>query len=541
MAYPKAKNTLMNNSTNDEAPDRSGLSRRTALHGAAWAAPAIVLSAASPAAAVSTPALGPLTAEFTQPIYSTSAGGSYGAPVVQLTVRDSRGPVPNATVGFTITDAASGGGPDALVPTAGFDRIGGPVQATALTDISGRATPSTVHVGLGIGTLRVVATVSVTTGGTLRTATAAAVLSVQASSTSALYAVGYGGDGAQGTGSTKNSSRPTAVALSGSAARVALVGSAAYRAAFALDESGTVWGWGSDYYHLQGSRGNKNTPYPISGLPRGIVQLRGNYYAMFALTASGEVWGWGYNLEGQFADGTKDGSYRHTPVRIPNLGPVKKLSGNHYNVHALLKDGTVWNWGYGDYGSLGNGKPGVNRHLTPTKVSGLPAGRKAVDIAGRYGGTYVVLDDGAVWAWGSSNEGQIGDGAKTARSVPTRVAGVTTAVRVYAQYYNAGVVLADGTCRVWGKGAYYNLGNGSTADSPTPIDPGLRNVAALSWGCETGHALLTDGTVYGWGYNGNSETGTGLAGSVRTPTRIEGIGPVRQLEQSQYSTYLLTV
>ncbi|WP_370056501.1 RCC1 domain-containing protein [Leifsonia sp. EB41] len=265
----------------------------------------------------------------------------------------------------------------------------------------------------------------------------------------------------------------------------------------------------------------------------------GPYYAMFALTRSGEVWGWGYNLEGQFADGTTGGTYRHDPVRIPNLGPVKKLAGGNYNVHALLEDGTLWNWGYGAYGSLADGVTGVHRAATPTRVTGFPADRVVVDVAGRKNGASAVLDDGTVWSWGYNGHGEIGDGTANDRYVPTQVTSLSDAKRVYANWWNVGVVLADGTCRLWGNNAYFNLGNGSTANQKLPVNPGLTNVDALSWGLETGHALLTDGSVYGWGYNGNYETGTGVSGNVTTPLRVPNIGPVKQLAQSQYSTYFL--
>jgi alpha-tubulin suppressor-like RCC1 family protein len=208
-------------------------------------------------------------------------------------------------------------------------------------------------------------------------------------------------------------------------------------------------------------------------------------------------------------------------------------------MHALLEDGTLWNWGYGAYGSLADGITTVHRATTPTRVTGFPADRIVVDVAGRKNGASAVLDDGTVWSWGHNGEGQIGDGTVTSRYVPTQVTSLTGVKRVYANYWNVGVVLADGSCRLWGNAGYYNLGNSSTTDPRSPIDPGLTNVDALSWGLETGHALLTDGSVYGWGYNGNYETGTGVSGNIKTPLRVPNIGPVKQIAQSQYSTYFL--
>ena len=526
---------------------RATPSRRTIVKGAAWAAPAVVASLASPAFATSLP-VSTLTVEFTQPFYTTTSGGRFTTPVVEAKVWDAGGPVANAGVTFTIaavdhTEGSESEGDDAedgAHVIAAFGRIDGPAATTVDSTATGLATPEVIHAGEVAGVLRVTAQALVTRDGVTETATAEAFIGIFGYATTIVpFSAGYKGTSALGTGSNSNNPVPAAVAMPATAASVTLLGAGLYRAGFALDAAGTVWSWGSDYYHTQARRKTQPTPVPFTSMPKDIVQLEGTYYAMFALTSSGEVWGWGYNLEGQFADGTTNGAYRETPVRIPNLGPVKKLAGGHYNMHALLEDGTLWNWGYGAYGSLADGITTVHRATTPTRVTGFPADRIVVDVAGRKNGASAVLDDGTVWSWGHNGEGQIGDGTVTSRYVPTQVTSLTGAKRVYANYWNVGVVLADGTCRLWGNAGYYNLGNSSTTDPRSPIDPGLTNVDTLSWGLETGHALLTDGSVYGWGYNGNYETGTGVSGNIKTPLRVPNIGPVKQIAQSQYSTYFL--
>lgn len=520
-------------------------SRRTVMKGAAWAAPAIVLTVASPAVATSLP-VSVLTVEFTQPVYTTAPGGRFATPPVEATVRDANGPVANVAVTFAITaiedtEGSETEGDDAVDGSdvvASFGRPDGPPADTVLSSATGQATPAVIHAGEGIGVLRVTATVAVTSDGSTQTATAEAYIRIFAATTTAVpFSAGYRGTSALGTGGRTNNPIPAAVAMPSSAGDITLLGAGLYRAGFALDAAGTVWSWGSDYYRTQAVRKTQPIPVPFTNMPNDIVQLEGTYYAMFALTSSGEVWG--YNLEGQFADGTTIGTFKETPVRIPKLGPVTKLAGGHYNMHALLEDGTVWNWGYGRYGSLGDGNALVHRATAPTRMTGFPAGRRVVDVAGRLDGASAVLDDGTVWSWGSNAQGQVGDGTSTNRSVPTRVASLTGAKRVYANYWNVGAVLADGTCRLWGRSGYYNLGNGSTVNGRVPVDPGLTNVDTLSWGLQTGHARLTDGSVYGWGYNGNYETGTGVRGAIKTPLRVPGIGPVKQIAQSQYSTYFL--
>ncbi|MFF2772865.1 RCC1 domain-containing protein, partial [Streptomyces bacillaris] len=414
-----------------------------------------------------------------------------------------------------------------------FGRIGGP-QADTVLSHSGLALPDVIYAGQVVGVLIVKARAVVIHDGKQQVATAETFIRISASTTKIVpLSAGYKGSGALGSGSKTNNPVPAAVAMPASAGSVTLIGAGLYRAGFALDDAGTVWSWGADYYHTQAVRKDQWSPvaFATSSMPKDIVQLEGTYYAMFALTSSGEVWGWGYNREGQFADGTYNATYREIPVRIPNIGPVKKLAGGHYNMHALLEDGTLWNWGYGRSGSLGNSNAATHRVLTPTQVTGFPPGRTVVDVAGRNDGASAVLDDGTVWSWGLNSSYQIGDGTNVRRLVPTQVASLAGAQRVYSNYLNVGVVLADATCRVWGVSTAYALGNGSTTNPRVPVDPGLTNVSSLSWGYRTGHALLTDGSVYGWGYNGNYETGTGVRGTIQKPLRVPGIGAVKQIAQ----------
>jgi len=38
-----------------------------------------------------------------------------------------------------------------------------------------------------------------------------------------------------------------------------------------------------------------------------------------------------------------------------------------------------------------------------------------------------LRSDGTVWAWGHNNDGEVGDGTKTNRSVPTKLPGLSGA------------------------------------------------------------------------------------------------------------------
>ena len=73
---------------------------------------------------------------------------------------------------------------------------------------------------------------------------------------------------------------------------------------------------------------------------------------------------------------------------------IEVAAGSNHNL-ALAKDGTVWSWGYGPHGELGNGK--TSNSSLPVKVIGVS---DVVSIAAGYYNSFAVRKDGTVWSWG---------------------------------------------------------------------------------------------------------------------------------------------
>ena len=88
-------------------------------------------------------------------------------------------------------------------------------------------------------------------------------------------------------------------------------------------------------------------------------------------------------------------------------------SGSGY---ALLRDGTLWAWGRGDYGQLGDGS--TSKRSLPGPVKGLT---RVVEVVGGGDMAFAVQSDGELWAWGANAYGQLGNGSVTSRDLPVRV------------------------------------------------------------------------------------------------------------------------
>lgn len=270
-----------------------------------------------------------------------------------------------------------------------------------------------------------------------------------------------------------------------------------------------------------------------------LVDLPGVYDAIdgaaagdssYVLRTDGTVLAWGENHAGQLGLGARGVLPKSwevikpvpVPTPVPGLAGVRQLAANGGWVVALLDDGTVRAWGACGRWKL-DGVPGSGgdepfRVPFPATVSGL-TGVKAVSAGHDF--ALALMNDGTVKAWGRNAFGQIGDEVISDSATPIPIAGLDNVAAVSAGIGYAMALRRDGTVRVWGDGGdksdLYNfagtrnpsihLGVHSWTAKPFAI-PGLREVVAISAGASS-VALLANGTVRAWGYNGFCSMGLG--------------------------------
>ena len=123
----------------------------------------------------------------------------------------------------------------------------------------------------------------------------------------------------------------------------------------------------------------------------------------------------------------------------------------------MRADGTVWMWGSGVAGVMGNGggnpspdDPG-GRNLLPLQVKGL-AGAKAISLGSSHAA--ILLSDGTLRMWGFDGFGQIGVGTSAGYYFrPVMVKGITNVASVYLGGNRSFAVRADGSLWIWGLGS----------------------------------------------------------------------------------------
>jgi alpha-tubulin suppressor-like RCC1 family protein len=299
---------------------------------------------------------------------------------------------------------------------------------------------------------------------------------------------------------------------------------------------GVLYGSGyNDYGQLgNGISDSYYVPEAGAGLSN-VVAVSSGYYATLALLSNGTVDGMGYNDYGEVGDGTK--TQRESPVAVSGLSGVTAVAEGEYHSLALLSNGTVEAWGYNGYGELGD-NGAVTEAETPVAVPGLSG---VTAIAAGCDSSYALLANGNVDAWGYNNDGELGDGTKTERKVPVPVVGLENVVAISAGCGFAMALLKNGTVEAWGYGSYGELGTGKAKEQLTPeAVPGVSGVTSIAAGGYFGLALLGNGTVEGWGYDYYGELGDGTTKvEAKTPELVPGVSNVAAISAGGYFSLAL--
>jgi uncharacterized repeat protein (TIGR02543 family) len=242
-----------------------------------------------------------------------------------------------------------------------------------------------------------------------------------------LYTWGSNFYGQLGDGTTTATSSPTRVPDFPPAGTVvsALRTGAWYTMALLSD--GTLYAWGHNLYGQlgDGTTTSKSSPTLVAdiGSPSAtIMTIAAGAEHVAVLLSDGTLYTWGNNLDGQLGNGTT--TIAATPSLVPGFPPsgttITGVDAGGRHTTALLSDGTLATWGNNLHGQLGDGTT-TNRSAPSLVPAFGRSGIAAITTGGDH--TAALLDDGTLYAWGYNDFGQLGDGTTTDRTTPTLVIG----------------------------------------------------------------------------------------------------------------------
>jgi alpha-tubulin suppressor-like RCC1 family protein len=227
-----------------------------------------------------------------------------------------------------------------------------------------------------------------------------------------------------------------------------------------------------------------------------------------ATPGRGTTYGWG--SERGMADTEID-----APVEQPALpGTARAIAATNSTDYALLSDGTVWAWGAGQEGQLGNGTTPVFA-ARPVEVR-FPTGTRIVAIGegGAQGDEEAIDSRGGAWVWGSDDRSSLCESGSPV-TTPVRVTTLPPVKAASGGGNHSVWLTTDGHVLTCGSDWNGELGNGrySAANFATPQPvrglPAGDPVVAVSAGSNANGALTRSGALYTWGDNRFGQAGIG--------------------------------
>jgi len=233
---------------------------------------------------------------------------------------------------------------------------------------------------------------------------------------------------------------------------------------------------------------------------------------------NGTIHAWGYGSSGWGALGLNSYLDITNPTQVGVLTNWSKLFSGSYNSFIIKTDGTLWASGDNEDGQLGDGTYGSGNVSNVFKQVGSSSNWKTISASTDH--TLGIKNDGTLWAWGSNQQGKLGDGTYTNKYIPTQIGTASNWKEITSGLQYSVAIKTDGTLWAWGL-------NNVVFNNPTPTQIGIANdwkvISSDSAGLHT-LAIKNNGTLYVFGTTwsgGNGALGLGSTIFVANdPTKI---------------------
>jgi alpha-tubulin suppressor-like RCC1 family protein len=314
-----------------------------------------------------------------------------------------------------------------------------------------------------------------------------------------------------------------------------------------LERPSTVRHWGSFFGGAEGNFDVKKSPVSVA-VPGTVAEVGTSNSSEYALLTNGSLYAWGLGTQGQLGDGRSANSFtRPVRVRFPAGIRIASIPADvmPYDTGlAVDTRGNVWGWGDNGGGELCLG--GTRMYRTPVKLplTGVTA------LAGA--SNHALYDaHGTVYACGQNVDGDLGDGSQASSTTPVRVArlhgsSVTTLV---ASFANSGALLSDGRYFDWGFDGSGQLGDGQlhrSSDVPVRVRLPHRVTQVAQGGSiwNNGQTLvmLSSGSLWAWGNDRAAQLGDATTVTEARPVRFHAPAGVvyRSLATGSATSYAIS-
>lgn len=323
------------------------------------------------------------------------------------------------------------------------------------------------------------------------------------------------------------------------------------------DITGTGFAYGTTYYYrVRAYNDLIDSPYSNEAW----MALSGNWSAIaagyvhnIARKTDRTIWSWGYNRIPQTQVGADSdwstlaacgGSYDESsstftyPFAMGD-GPAPDFS--MYTL-AIKTNGAIWAWGNNLYGQLGVGDQ--NDRTTPTQIIAGTDSDWSTVRAGEFH-TIAYKTNNTLWAWGLNTDGQLGIGNTNNRNTPAQIiigTDIDWATNSFdAGFYHTIAINTNGSLWAWGLNDDSQLGLGDITKRTTPSRIGSEtNWSTVAAGGYHTIAHKVNKTIWAWGKNNYGQLGLGGTISRITPSSIGTSSDWSVVEAGAFHTIAIT-
>ena len=136
------------------------------------------------------------------------------------------------------------------------------------------------------------------------------------------------------------------------------------------------------------------------------------------MRSNGTLWAWGNNSGGKLGDNSTVS--KSSPVSVVGgFTDWCQVSAGGEHSAAVRTNGTIWSWGNGNNGRLGNNST-IARSSPVSVVGGFT---DWCQVSAGESHSVGIRTNGTLWSWGYNNNGQLGDGTVVSKCSPVPVNG----------------------------------------------------------------------------------------------------------------------
>mmetsp|Transcript_952 Transcript_952/g.1179 ORF Transcript_952/g.1179 Transcript_952/m.1179 type:complete len:655 (-) Transcript_952:444-2408(-) len=213
--------------------------------------------------------------------------------------------------------------------------------------------------------------------------------------------------------------------------------------------------------------------------------------------------------------GTIHGKQFTRPTRISMSVRAVEIAGGRHFCLARSASGSVYSWGAGHFGQLGQGphisfleNPQLITHLQPHVIKS-----PIVQLACGHWHGAALTEDGRIFCWGSNRKHQCGTKTPSTIVTPHYVNGTDV---VYSQIecgkgHNIALEKFTGRVYTWGASTACGHTSRRTCISPPRLVEALQRVVIVQIAAGDGHSLAMTGggRVFSWGSGSEGQLGVG--------------------------------